>query len=96
MKKLDPVKMKDWEIAEAASENMKTVTQLAKELGDRIHAKTGRPVGIIAINTQGGVALKDYVGKPVTLGIRAENIEVQREDGDTATLKIELQDGRVR
>jgi formate--tetrahydrofolate ligase len=30
--KLDPVKMKDWEIADAASENMKTVYQLADEM----------------------------------------------------------------
>ena len=33
MKKLDPTKMKDWEIAEAAEESMKTVYQLADELG---------------------------------------------------------------
>jgi len=33
MKKLDPKTMKDWEIAEAAEEGMKPVTQLAKELG---------------------------------------------------------------
>jgi methylenetetrahydrofolate dehydrogenase (NADP+)/methenyltetrahydrofolate cyclohydrolase/formyltetrahydrofolate synthetase len=33
MKKLDPTKMKDWEIAEAAEENMKTVYQFAEELG---------------------------------------------------------------
>ncbi len=31
--KLDPTKMKDWEIAEAAAENMKTVYQLGDELG---------------------------------------------------------------
>ena len=30
--KLDPLKMKDWEIADAASENMKTVYQLAEEM----------------------------------------------------------------
>jgi formyltetrahydrofolate synthetase len=33
MKKLDPTKMKDWEIAEAAEENMKTVYQFSEELG---------------------------------------------------------------
>jgi len=33
--KLDPTKMKDWEIAEAAAENMKTVYTLADELGLR-------------------------------------------------------------
>jgi formate--tetrahydrofolate ligase len=33
MNKLDPTKMKDWEIAEAAEEQMKTVYQLAEELG---------------------------------------------------------------
>jgi formyltetrahydrofolate synthetase len=33
MKKLDPTTMKDWEIAEAAEENMKTVYQFAEELG---------------------------------------------------------------
>jgi formyltetrahydrofolate synthetase len=33
MKKLDPTKMKDWEIAEASEEHMKTVYQLAEELG---------------------------------------------------------------
>ena len=32
MRTLDPTKMKDWEIAEAASEEMKTVYQLAEEL----------------------------------------------------------------
>lgn len=32
MKKLDPTKMKDWEIAEAAQENMKTVYKIAEEL----------------------------------------------------------------
>ncbi len=31
--KLDPTKMKDWQIAEAAEENMKTVYQLSEELG---------------------------------------------------------------
>lgn len=35
---------------------------LAKELGDRIHAKTGNPVGVMVINTRGSVSLKDYVG----------------------------------
>ena len=33
MGKLDPTKMKDWEIAAAAEENMKTVYQLAEEMG---------------------------------------------------------------
>ena len=33
MMKLDPTKMKDWEIAEAAGEQMKTVYQLAEEIG---------------------------------------------------------------
>jgi formate--tetrahydrofolate ligase len=33
MPKLDATKMKDWEIAEAAAENMKTVYQLAEEVG---------------------------------------------------------------
>ena len=32
MAKLDPTKMKDWEIAEAAEANMKTVYQLAEEM----------------------------------------------------------------
>ncbi len=32
MKKLDPTKMKDWEIAEKAQENMKTVYKIAEEL----------------------------------------------------------------
>ncbi|MHC4286599.1 MAG: formate--tetrahydrofolate ligase, partial [Planctomycetota bacterium] len=31
--KLDPTKMKDWQVAEAAEENMKPVRQLAEELG---------------------------------------------------------------
>ncbi|MBL7154037.1 MAG: formate--tetrahydrofolate ligase [Phycisphaerae bacterium] len=31
--KLDPTKMKDWEVAEAAEENMKPVAQLAEEMG---------------------------------------------------------------
>ena len=30
--KLDPLKMKDWEIADAASADMKTVYQLAEEM----------------------------------------------------------------
>ena len=33
MQKLDPTKMKDWEIAEAAEKDMKTVYQQAEELG---------------------------------------------------------------
>ncbi|MBN1836572.1 MAG: formate--tetrahydrofolate ligase [Spirochaetales bacterium] len=33
MQKLDPTKMKDWEIAEAAEGHMKTVNQLAEEMG---------------------------------------------------------------
>jgi formate--tetrahydrofolate ligase len=33
MKKLDPTKLKDWEIAEAAQEDMKSIDQLAHELG---------------------------------------------------------------
>jgi formate--tetrahydrofolate ligase len=33
MKKLDPTKMKDWEIAEACEEEMKTVYDLADEMG---------------------------------------------------------------
>ncbi|MBN1700182.1 MAG: formate--tetrahydrofolate ligase [Spirochaetales bacterium] len=33
MRKLDPKTMKDWEIAEAAEENMKTVHRFAEELG---------------------------------------------------------------
>ena len=31
--KLDPTKMKDWQVAEAAEETMKPVRQLAKEMG---------------------------------------------------------------
>lgn len=31
--KLDPTKMKDWQIAEAAEQSMKPISQLAKELG---------------------------------------------------------------
>ena len=33
--KLDPIKLKDWQIAEAAEENMKPIQQLAEELGLR-------------------------------------------------------------
>jgi len=33
MKKLDPTKMKDWQVAEAAEANMKPVGQLAEEMG---------------------------------------------------------------
>ncbi|NLW82811.1 MAG: formate--tetrahydrofolate ligase [Phycisphaerae bacterium] len=33
MPKLDPLKMKDWQIAEAAEENMKPLYQLARDLG---------------------------------------------------------------
>jgi hypothetical protein len=33
MPKLDPTKMKDWQIAEAAEENMKPLYQLARDLG---------------------------------------------------------------
>ena len=33
MTKLDPVKMKDWQIAEAAEENLRTANDLAAELG---------------------------------------------------------------
>ena len=31
--KLDPTKMKDWQVAEAAEENMRTAAALAAELG---------------------------------------------------------------
>src|SRR4030042_6571039 len=31
--KLDPTKMKDWQVAEAAEEQMKPVSQLAQEMG---------------------------------------------------------------
>ena len=31
--KLDPTKMKDWELAEAAEANMKPVSELADEMG---------------------------------------------------------------
>ena len=31
--KLDPTKMKDWQVAEAAEESMKPVSQLADEMG---------------------------------------------------------------
>ena len=31
--KLDPTKMKDWQIAEAAEEEMKPISQLAAEMG---------------------------------------------------------------
>ena len=31
--KLDPTKMKDWQIAEAAEENLKSAAELVKELG---------------------------------------------------------------
>jgi phosphoglycolate phosphatase-like HAD superfamily hydrolase len=33
MAKLDPVKMKDWQIAEAAEENLRTAADLVSELG---------------------------------------------------------------
>lgn len=33
MSKLDPTKLKDWEIAELAEENMKPLYQLARDLG---------------------------------------------------------------
>ena len=33
MAKLDPTKLKDWQIAEACEKEMKTVKQLADELG---------------------------------------------------------------
>ena len=33
MTKLDPTKMKDWEVAEAAEEQMKSVYELSEELG---------------------------------------------------------------
>ena len=33
MAKIDPTKMKDWEVAEAAEENMKSFAQLGEELG---------------------------------------------------------------
>ena len=35
MAKLDPTKMADWQIAEACEKDMKTVKQLADELGIR-------------------------------------------------------------
>ena len=33
MKNLDPTKMKDWEIAEAAGEQMKNIKEISRELG---------------------------------------------------------------
>ncbi len=46
--------------------------------------------GSVQVDAAGTEALKDYVGKPVTLGIRAENIEVQREVTDGAMLKARV------
>ena len=37
---------------------------VAKELGDRIHANTGRPVGIVIMNTISDVPIKAWVGYP--------------------------------
>jgi len=37
-------------------------TGFAKELGERIHAKTGMPVGIVIMNTTGAVPIKGWVG----------------------------------
>ena len=39
-----------------------TAEGLAKELGDRIHAKTGKPVGIIIMNSTTDLPIKAWVG----------------------------------
>ena len=46
--------------------------------------------GSVRVDARDVDSLGDYVGKPVTLGIRAENIEVQREATDGATLKARV------
>ncbi|MBN2536148.1 MAG: formate--tetrahydrofolate ligase [Spirochaetales bacterium] len=69
MKKLNATKMKDWEIAEAAAEDMKTVYQLAEELGlDKMELLPyGHYVGKLDYMT----ILKRLEGKP-----RGKYIEV--------------------
>ena len=46
--------------------------------------------GSVQVDTRDAASLDDYVGQPVTLGIRAENIEVQRQATDGATLKARV------
>lgn len=60
--KLDPTKMKDWEIAEAAEENMKPFTILAEEMGldqDEL-IPMGKKIGKIDFSR----AIKRLQGKP--------------------------------
>jgi len=46
--------------------------------------------GSVKVDEEGGELLKSYVGKPVMLGIRAENIDVQREPTEGATLQAHV------
>ncbi len=60
--KLDPTKMKDWEIAEAAEENMKTVYQLGEELA--LEKEELLPYGHYVAKIDYGRALERLKDKP--------------------------------
>jgi len=60
--KLDPTKMKDWEIAEAAEENMKTVYQLGEELA--LDKEELLPYGHYVAKIDYARALERLKGKP--------------------------------
>ncbi len=60
--KLDPTKMKDWEIAEAAEENMKTVYQLGEELA--LEKEELLPYGHYVAKIDYGKALERLKDKP--------------------------------
>jgi formyltetrahydrofolate synthetase len=60
--RLDPTKMKDWQIAEAAEENMKTVYQLGKELG--LNEEELLPYGHYVAKIDYGKALGRMQGGP--------------------------------
>ncbi|MGD8487248.1 MAG: ABC transporter ATP-binding protein [Chloroflexota bacterium] len=46
--------------------------------------------GSLKVDDEDGELLEGYVGKPVTLGIRAENIDVQRDPTEGATLRAHV------
>jgi formyltetrahydrofolate synthetase len=60
--RLDPTTMKDWQIAEAAEENMKTVYQLGKELG--LNEEELLPYGHYVAKIDYGKALERLKDRP--------------------------------
>jgi len=60
--KLDPTKMEDWQVAEAAEENMKPIAQLAEELG--LQGDELLPMGLTLAKVDYKKVLDRLEGKP--------------------------------